>query len=158
MGSSVTLKGLSWTWLDHPWLRVSINTEQCALCQTRVPYGLRHSRLNLPEVPLSRRLSFFNRPRYHPFNRALNALGSRYFMFLFHSPSRGFFHRSLAVLVHYRVTLGVLSAYEVGPFADSIGISRCRPTSRDIQLGSLNCRLTGLSPPLVASFNASSSR
>lgn len=45
--------------------------------------------------------------RRHP-TRRLRPAGSTWFQDLFHSPSRGSFHRSLTVLVHYR-SLSVFS-------------------------------------------------
>ena len=64
-----------------------------------VSLWLRHSRLNLP-VPVSRRL-ILQQARYYPFNRALTACRLTVSCSI-SLPSRGSFHRSLAVLVHYR--------------------------------------------------------
>jgi hypothetical protein len=67
--------------------------------QTRFPFGFGIPRLNLP-VPISRRL-ILQQARYHPFNRALTACRLTVSCSI-SLPSRGSFHLSLAVLVHYR--------------------------------------------------------
>jgi hypothetical protein len=64
-----------------------------------VSLWLQHSRLNLPD-PISRRL-ILQQARYHPFNRALTACRLTVSCSI-SLPSRGSFHLSLAVLVHYR--------------------------------------------------------
>ena len=56
--------------------------------------------------PITRWL-ILQKARRHP-SRRLRPAGSTWFQDLFHSPSRGSFHRSLTVLVHYR-SLAVFS-------------------------------------------------
>lgn len=76
----------------------SINTDKTPSSDS-VSLWLRHSRLNLP-VPISRRL-ILQQARHHPFNRTLTACKLTVSCSI-SLPSRGSFHRSLAVLVHYR--------------------------------------------------------
>ncbi len=77
----------------------SINNDLIRPFQTRFRFGFSYLRLNLP-LPISRRL-ILQQAHGHSFNRAsiackLTVSGS------FSLPSRGSFHLSLAVLVHYR--------------------------------------------------------
>src|SRR5699024_9361511 len=50
---------------------------------------------------ITTRWLILQKARRHPIKR-LRPAGSTWFQDLFHSPSRGSFHRSLTVLVHYR--------------------------------------------------------
>lgn len=70
-------------------------TTDIAPCSDSLSLWLRHLRLNLP-VPISRRL-ILQQARHHPFNRALTACRLMVSCSI-SLPSRGSFHRSLAVL------------------------------------------------------------
>lgn len=85
------------SWVDH--------LVSGLLDATRCPFGLAFA----PAPPISgltsrrprTRWLILQKARRHPL-KGLRPAGRRRFQDLFHSPSRGAFHRSLTVLVHYR--------------------------------------------------------
>ena len=128
----------------------SINTDVSPLSDS-VSLWLRHSRLNLP-VLISRRL-ILQQARYHTFNRALTACKLMVSCSI-SLPSRGSFHRSLAVLFAIGHT-GVFSLTRWSSLIQS-GFHVPRPTRDTASI--LKLSTTGLSPSLVHLSSDSSSR
>ena len=80
----------------------------CDSCALSDSLSLRlHLYSGLTSPHTTTRWLILQKARRHP-SRRLRPAGSTWFQDLFHSPSRGSFHRSLTVLVHYR-SLSVFS-------------------------------------------------
>ena len=81
---------------------------------------------------------------------ALRLLVSLRFQVLFHSPYRGSFHLSLAVLVHYRS----LRVFSLGKWASLLPAGLACPAVLKVSAGVFSLLPTGLSPSLVGLSSA----
>ena len=87
-------------------------------------------------VPVSRGLNLL---------LALQLLVSSWFQVLFHSPNRGTFHLSLAVLVHYRSP----NVFSLGEWTPQVPAGLACPAVLRCPTGDTPFSLTGLLPSLV---------
>jgi hypothetical protein len=142
-----------WPWVAHPVSCLILATGRPI--QTRFRYGYGCHSLNLAtkinsqtHSPRGTPSGIAVRKDSHPSTNpplALRLLVSLWFQVLFHSPNRGTFHLSLAVLVHYRSP----SVFSLGEWTPQLPAGLACPAVLRYPTGDKKLSRTGLSPSLV---------
>ena len=142
-----------WPWVAHPVSCLILATKRPIQTRFRSGYGCHslnlatkiNSQAHSPRgTPSGLAVRNDSRQSTNP-PLALRLLVSLWFQVLFHSPNRGTFHLSLAVLVHYRS----LSVFSLGEWTPQIPAGLACPAVLRYPTGGEAFLLTGLLPSLV---------